>query len=504
MMVAQVRPSDDEVREFAQLAGNPVWFCRSILGHDPWLMPRRIMRALDQHHVRVAVKACHSSGKTFSAAEMVLWWVYIKRGIVITTAPTWHQVEMLLWNEVRLAHGDARLPLGGEILQTEIKLSPNNYAVGLSTNKGVRFQGFHGNPLLVVIDEAPGVAPDIWEAIEGIRAGGDVRILALGNPTIASGPFYDAFTTQREGWTTFTIDAFATPNFTDDLSRPMTLDELRSLDDAGLDYAPRPYLTRRRWVAEKLRDWGEQSPLWASRVRGQFPDQSEDALISLAWLERATGIPDGIAIPADAPLVGGIDVAGPGEDETVLHLRTADGQPSIALPLHAWAIPDARGPVVAELAKVRSRLVNVNVDAIGIGYNFALHLRDLGFPVTLVNVGERPTHAGDTRYANLKAQLYWTLREALANGELVGLSDDVQVSQLASVRYQQDSRGHVVIERKEQARKRGVRSPDRAEALMLSYATGTSSGPAATAEDIRLAALGGYAADPFGVDWSDL
>jgi hypothetical protein len=57
----------------------------------------------------------------------------------------------------------------------------------------VRFQGFHGR-LLIVVDEAPGVKADIWEAIEGIRAGGDVRVLALGNPTIASGPFYDAFT----------------------------------------------------------------------------------------------------------------------------------------------------------------------------------------------------------------------------------------------------------------------------------------------------------------------
>jgi hypothetical protein len=71
--------------------------------------------------------------------------------------------------------------------------------VGLSTDQGVRFQGFHGR-VLIVVDEAPGVKADIWEAIEGIRAGGDVRVLALGNPTIASGPFHDAFTSNRDGW----------------------------------------------------------------------------------------------------------------------------------------------------------------------------------------------------------------------------------------------------------------------------------------------------------------
>ena len=64
--------------------------------------------------------------------------------------------------------------------------------MGLSTSEGVRFQGWHGK-ILIVIDEAPGVKPEIYEAIEGIRAGGDVRLLAHGNPTISSGPFYDAY-----------------------------------------------------------------------------------------------------------------------------------------------------------------------------------------------------------------------------------------------------------------------------------------------------------------------
>jgi len=75
-------------------------------------------------------------------------------------------------SEYALAFILSRVPLG---------------AIGLSSNEGVRFQGWHGK-ILVVIDEAPGVRPDIYEAIEGIRAGGDVRILALGNPTLASGP----------------------------------------------------------------------------------------------------------------------------------------------------------------------------------------------------------------------------------------------------------------------------------------------------------------------------
>src|SRR5262249_60269345 len=94
-----------------------------------------------------------------------------------------------------------------QLSKTELRIGPGNYALGLSTNEGVRFQGFHGR-VLIVVDEAPGVKAEIWEAIEGIRAGGGVRVVALGNPTTAIGPFFDAFTANRDGRGTLTISAF--------------------------------------------------------------------------------------------------------------------------------------------------------------------------------------------------------------------------------------------------------------------------------------------------------
>jgi hypothetical protein len=278
------------------------------------------MAAIAQPRARVAVKACHSSSKTFTAAEIVLWWVE-RGGIAVTTAPTWTQVKRLLWGEITRSVQGAVRPLTGTLLTTEYHRSADAYAIGLSTNEGVNFQGFHG-AVLIVMDEAPGVRPDIFEAIEGIRAGGDVRVLMLGNPTIASGPFYDAFGRERRSWQTFTIDAFATPNLAgvgiEDL-RAIPLEE--NEDHPLLNENPRPYLTTRRWVHEKLHTWGEDSPLWQSRVRGQFPLQSEDALLSLAWLEAAgrREIP-----PTDADeWEAGIDVAGPGEAETSLAIRAA-------------------------------------------------------------------------------------------------------------------------------------------------------------------------------------
>jgi hypothetical protein len=206
---------------------------------------------------------------------------------------------------------------------------------------------------------------------------------------------------------------------------------------------------------------------------GQFPDQSEYALISLAWLEAAQlreGKPDG-------RLIAGIDVAGPGEDETVLAVRDGDK----LIHLQWWTKPDPRGEVLAALRPFQARLAMINGDTAGIGYYFLKHIQDHGFPVTHVNVGAAPlperfamqekrlNPQARNQYANLKAQLYWNLRLRFQDGEIAGIADERTIGQLAGIRWATDSRGNIVIESKDEARKRGVKSPDRAEAIMLCY-----------------------------------
>src|ERR1035437_7572045 len=259
---------------------DPVLFAKEMLCHETWSQQEAILRSVATHR-RTAVKACHASGKTFTAAEATLWWItHRKSGIVVTTAPTMTQVERLLWGEIRNAVRTAIIEYP-EPSATSLNLGPKHYAVGISTNEGERFQGFHGD-LLVILDKAPGVKPRIYDAIEGFRTGGDVRVLALGNPTIASGPFFDAFTKNREGWNLITISAFDTPNL-----KGLTLEALLKLSEEELDDNPVPYLTTRRWVTEKYHEWGPNHPLWESRVLGNFPAQAEDALLSLTWLELA-------------------------------------------------------------------------------------------------------------------------------------------------------------------------------------------------------------------------
>lgn len=441
----------------------PSQLAEVLLQHSHWETPAAILDGVFKPHAQVAVKACHASSKSFTAADAVLL-TLLAGGDAITTAPTWTQVETVLWGAIHRAIAQSRVSDWGQVNLTEIKMSNGQMALGISTNEGVRFQGFHARenaPLLVVLDEAPGVLPSIYEAVEGIAAGGDVRKLYIGNPVISSGPFYDIFAGSMPGWQRFTIDAFDSPNL-----RGLGLEQLLTLSDDELDVAERPYLVTRRWVRDRYYEWGPEHPSWESRVRGRFPLQAEDALISLGWLEEAKNRE---ATPVEAlPIVAGVDVAGPGDAETVLTVRQGD----VVLSMQAWAQPDPRGAVIAALAPYKrpGREVTVNVDVAGIGHYFALALRDAGFSVNPINVGESPTdnRAAD-QFANLKAQVYWQFRDRVQAGNLAGLTDQIAISQLAGIRYQHDRRGHIAIESKDDARKRGVKSPDRAESVVLAF-----------------------------------
>lgn len=441
-------------------------FAKSVLGHDLWSTQRAIMRAVDRPRARVAVKACHASSKTYTAAEITIHALVKYRPVtVVTTAPTWHQVETLLWGEIHKALNLApvKLPdLLAALNTTDIIIEKGvRFAEGISTTEAVRFQGYHageGGIVLIILDEAPGVRAEIFEAIDGIRAGGDVRVLMIGNPTIASGPFYDAFTSNRESWQTFTIGAFDTPNLAG-----LTLDNVLAMTPTELAHNERPYLISRQWVREMYDEWGPGHPLWQARVMGQFPDQAEDALYSLSWLEAARLRP---AVTGNGRCHAGLDVAGPGEDETSLWVREGS---SILLAQH-WSQADPRGEVTAALTPYLNRLDAVNVDATGIGHYMAAHLKDQGFPVRDVNVGE--SARDPEKFANLKAELYWSARERLSQGDVNGLVDDRALAQLAGIRYSHNSRGQVAIEKKEDARKRGAKSPDRAEGFILCFAPG--------------------------------
>lgn len=486
---------------------DPVLYAQEILGHRTWRTQDAILRALTKPNARVAVKACHASSKTFTAAEALLWWVTaFEDGKVLTTAPVFRQVKKLLWTEVRKACQGSLIGLP-EPNQTSLELGADNYALGLSTRDVVAFQGWHGKVLLI-IDEAPGVRRGIFDAIEGVRAGGDVRVLMLGNPTERGGPFEAAFEEEGSTWVDFTINAFATPNLIG-IVHEAGLDPFKADDETlvaalvdhvlgvGPEQARRVVRGRSvalreavvaaadlepvfgplvsvEWVMEKWLDWGPGSPKWDGRVMGRFSGQSEDSLVPSDWLRPwADDVPDPDEKEPEK-LVAGLDPAGPGEDETALCIRRGE----YVLSLRAFQEPDARGVVVRELLRWGgpSAFSEVRVDEIGEGRTFVRHLEDLKYPVVGVNWGgavdgptKRAREKAKEEFDGLKSQAHWTLREKARAGTVKGLGDKKARSQLAAIRWGVDARGRVTIEKKESLKKRGVGSPDRGESVILAF-----------------------------------
>jgi phage terminase large subunit len=459
-----------------KVVGDPVLFAKHFLGVSLWQREAEILRSIKTHR-RTAVKACHGVGKTFSLARAALWWLArYREGIVLTTSPTQRQVRTQLWSEIHRTVERAKVPYP-KLKTTELKFrDDNNFAIGFSTNQAENFQGYHGKQVLIIADEAPGIESSIWDAIAGIMAGGNVHLGMAGNPTLPSGAFYDAFTRERELWNCISIDVFDSPNL-----KGLGLDELLQIDPAeggALDQNPLPHLVTKRWVRDQYLAWwhGDErsSPNWMSRVRAQFPEQGQTALIRLSWLERAKQRTlSNTAQETAASLVAGVDVGG-GEAETVVYVCESKPHDFKIVAMGAWRSADTRGEVVRFLARYRERLRSVRVDAIGIGHNFGLHLRDERFPVELVNVSmaceSRPEWGENDpagRFVNLKAQYYHELADGFERDEVQGLRDDVTIGQLAGILYEVDAHGRLKIESKENARTRGVPSPDRAEALML-------------------------------------
>src|SRR5579862_4563336 len=279
----------EQIAMFKNVVRDPVLFASHVLGLDLWPREAEILRSIKTHR-RTAIKACHAVGKTFTLAVAALWWLARYRdGIVLITSSTQRQVRTQVWLEIHRLVTGAKVPYP-ELKSTEIKFRDDtNFAIGFSTNRSENFQGYHGKHVLIIADEAPGIESGIWDAVAGTMAGGVVHIVMAGNPTVPSGAFFDAFVTERSLWNCFTISAFDSPNL-----KGLKLELLLEMDPAEggpLDQNPIPYLATKRWVYDQYLSWwhGDEgsSPNWLSRVLARFPDQAEDALIKMIWLERA-------------------------------------------------------------------------------------------------------------------------------------------------------------------------------------------------------------------------
>lgn len=255
---------------------DPEFYFREILGANPWPTQVAIAESVrDNRHT--AVPSCHSSGKSWVAARVGLWFgSSFPDSKVITTAPTERQTKGILWSELHKARNTALYPIGGEPTGTMLKFGDDWYIWGFTAPDWDpnRFQGFHAPHLLIIVDESAGISEAISDQIDSLMAGGNCHRLDIGNPVEANTPFQSACNSDNVN--TIIISAFDTPNF---LHFGITeKDMLDGTWESKVDEAlPSPSLITPQWVSERLDRWGADSDQWRSRILGKFPHEVRGA-----------------------------------------------------------------------------------------------------------------------------------------------------------------------------------------------------------------------------------
>ena len=311
---------------FNRCANEPTLFPRKICGVNFTDYQEDIFADVWSYD-KVAVKSCNGSGKSHVSGNLALTFCYtIKKSIIITTAPTARQVEKLIWKEIRSSHRQAGLILAeygikdglwGDLMPKapELRLLGDEWCIlGVATNDPDKLVGFHSDNILIIIDEAAGVHPDIFSTIEdGILASGRrARMLMIGNPTNSEGYFYDTFKNPI-GTKTHTISCFITPNFKKfgltfedfekdddmwlikigltekdakiyhDLKHPKYLEVKENLENL----LPCSYLIKPQKVYNMLMKYGKDSRIFRARALGEFPLEGTDSLIPMSWIEKS-------------------------------------------------------------------------------------------------------------------------------------------------------------------------------------------------------------------------
>ena len=436
----------------AQFRDDPAGFIAHALPNAGTPYPKQIeMLDLVANHRRISVVGCNGSGKDWAAARIILWWLETRPAAkVVVLAPTQRQIEYILWPEIATAVANADIPLSGKLTKSRYTISADRFGVAFSTNKPDRVQGFHSPQLLVIVDEAHGVEQPYIDAAIRLNP---TKFLMIGNALSRPGEFYDSHHAKQVAYARLRISALDTPNLIE-----------------GAE--PVPGLITPEDIADKALIWGEDHPLFRSSVYAEFPDAEDNSLVGRKAVETAMAesAPSGAGAPTQEederePVYIGVDVARFGADKSVLIARR--GQRVIATKSLDRETDTMRVAGEAILMANELGAEAVFVDENGVGGGVCDRLKEVGAPVYGVQFGRRAPHP--TRFANLRSEIFWELRR-LMNDHLIALpQDETLAAQLLSLRYDVTSSGQVKLESKRETRKKGVPSPDRADALALAF-----------------------------------
>lgn len=449
-------------------AADPEAWIGDRLREKLWSKQREIAQSVVENR-HTAVHSCHDSGKSYIASRIAAWWLDTKPigdAFVVSTAPSQTQVEAILWREIGKAHrkGDLRgritsgsVPMW-KVGQEIIGFGRKPQGLANEDEAMAAFQGIHTKYVLVVIDEGGGVPKWLFDAVDTLTSNEEARVLVIGNPGDPTSEFAKVCA-PGSGWNTVHIGYEDTPAYTG---------EEVSEELAGLLLSP-------TWVEERRERWGAASPLFISKVLGLFPDIGEDTLIEPRWITEAqtrdlSHVCEGLG-------QDGWDIARYGSDKTVGYncnhgvIRKVGEWAKMSLMKTAARIAGRVKPHVGGMPAV--------VDVIGLGGGVVDRLRERKVKGVHPFDASAKANRAD-KFVNRRAEVYWSFARAMERGDidLAGDgSDDDLASQLGSIKWGVRD-GRIKIESKEDMKKRGMPSPNHADACVMSWMPGVLQLPA--------------------------
>ena len=407
-----------------------------------------VIRALDAGETKISVRSGHGVGKTCLCSWLPLHFVLFRSDVkVIVTSPSFKQLTDGLMPEVN--KWISRLPVWlsrqVDVTSDRIVRKPNtkNNFISFRTARKENpeaLAGVHAEHVMIIVDEASGVDEVIYETGQGALSTKGAIALLIGNPTKPYGFFFKTQTALRDLWWCKAVSC---------------------MDSTRVD---------QQYIDSQGRTYGLDSREYKVRVLGEFPDSGADAVIPREFVESACDRDiDGI----DGGVIWGLD-PGRGGDPTGFVERTANVLTD-ALELRYDDLMRVVGYVKKRWDDTTPRLrpQSIFIDSIGLGAGVADRLLELDLPVVHVNVSE--VSSMSERYMRLRPEIWYSTRAWFEKKDVkIEQFDKRQqlIEELVSVEQVIMSNGKIDIEKKDDMKRRGVASPNMADALALTFAMG--------------------------------
>ena len=433
----------DELRQFiSTYKDDPVSFVKIAIGVTPDHWQEEVMRAVAAGERRISIRAGHGVGKSSCCAWILIWHAvcfFPQKSVV--TAPTSGQLFDALFAEVKYWINRLPDPIKALFETTSekvvLKAAPEASFISARTSSADRpeaLAGIHSQHVLLIVDEASAVPEPVFESAAGSMSGDSACTILIGNPTRNSGMFFNTHHKLSSDWKTYHVSCLDSPRVSKDF-----VEQIKST-------------------------YGPDSNAYKIRVLGEFALRDDDTLIPAELVDAA--MTRDVVLDEKEPLVYGIDVARFGDDRSVLCKRRGN----VVAEFKTWQgldLMQLTGAIVNE-AKI-DKPAEMCIDSIGLGSGVADRLRELGHVVRDVNVSE--ASAMNPQAAKLRDELWLSVKEWLnARACKLPKMDELR-QELVAPTYTFTSNGKIKVEGKQEMKRRGMRSPDLADSLGLTFAS---------------------------------